>query len=375
MGSTNTNIREEKGMEIAKAQNQITRITDEYYKVRSQTSNKEYEVKLVGSNWKCTCPDSVFRHIKCKHAFSIEYSISIRQEAEARKPIIIQPITTSRCIRCQSEKLVKFGLRHNKYGNIQKFQCKDCKKHFTINIGFEKMKHDPRGITTAMQLYFSGESLRNVSKSLKLLGMDVTHQTVYNWIKKYTKIMQEYSEKLKPQVSSTWRADELFLKIRGDLKYMYALMDDETRFWIAQEVASTKYTHDVSKLFKEASRITERKPKVLITDGAYNFKTAFYKEYWTKEKKTRPLHIQHIHFNGDMNNNKMERLNGEVRDREKVMRGLKINETPILKGYQIFHNYIRPHMGLDGKTPAEACGIKIEGQNKWVTLIQNASKK
>ena len=32
-------------------------------------------------------------------------------------------------------------------------------------------------------------------------------------------------------------------------------------------------------------------------------------------------------------------------------------------------------MGLDGKTPAEKCGIKIEGNNKWLTLIQNASKK
>ena len=77
---------------------------------------------------------------------------------------------------------------------------------------------------------------------------------------------------------------------------------------------------------------------------------------------------------GDHNNNKMERLNGEVRDREKVMRGLKKVDTPILTGYQIFHNYIREHGGLDGKTPAEACGIIIEGENKWITLIQNAIK-
>jgi hypothetical protein len=39
---------------------------------------------------------------------------------------------------------------------------------------------------------------------------------------------------------------------------------------------------------------------------------------------------------------------------------------------QIFHNYIRTHEGLEGKTPAEACGIKIDGKNKWITLIQNA---
>jgi hypothetical protein len=68
----------------------------------------------------------------------------------------------------------------------------------------------------------------------------------------------------------------------------------------------------------------------------------------------------------------MERLNNEIRDREKTMRGIKTIETPILKGYEIYHNYMREHEALDGKTPAEKCGIKIEGKSKWKTLIQNA---
>lgn len=86
-------------------------------------------------------------------------------------------------------------------------------------------------------------------------------------------------------------------------------------------------------------------------------------------------HIKHIRLEGDMNNNKMERLNGEFRDREKVVRGLKKEESLLLSGYQIYHNYVRPHMGLDGKTPSEVCGIEIEGGNKWLTLIQNAKRQ
>jgi hypothetical protein len=65
-------------------------------------------------------------------------------------------------------------------------------------------------------------------------------------------------------------------------------------------------------------------------------------------------------------------MNGEIRDREKVMRGPKKVDTPILAGIQIYHNYLRPHEALDGKTPAEAAGIKVDGDNKWQTLIQNA---
>jgi hypothetical protein len=55
------------------------------------------------------------------------------------------------------------------------------------------------------------------------------------------------------------------------------------------------------------------------------------------------------------------------------MRGLKRKDTPILKGLQIYHNFVRPHMGLDGYTPAERAGIRIEGVDKFMTLIQNAS--
>lgn len=69
----------------------------------------------------------------------------------------------------------------------------------------------------------------------------------------------------------------------------------------------------------------------------------------------------------------MERMNGEIRDREKVTRNLKKTSSPILTGLQIYHNYVRPHMALEGETPANKAGIQIEGENKWLTLIQNAA--
>jgi hypothetical protein len=70
----------------------------------------------------------------------------------------------------------------------------------------------------------------------------------------------------------------------------------------------------------------------------------------------------------------MEAFNGTVRLREKVMRSLKREDSKILDGYQIYHNYVRGHEALDGKTPAEASGIQVQGENKWLTLIQNASR-
>jgi transposase-like protein len=234
------------------------------------------------------------------------------------------------------------------------------------------MKHNPQGITTAMQLYFSGESLRNVSRSLRLIGVQVSHQTVYKWIEKYTALMEKYLDKITPNVSDTWRADELFLKVKGNMKYLYALMDDQTRFWIAQEVADTKYSADIRPLFKQAKAMADKNPRTLITDGAPNFHEAFMDEFYTSKLATRPEHIRDITLDGERHNNKMERMNGEIRDRERVMRTLEKSDSPILTGYQLFHNYIRPHMALNGRTPAEAAGIRVEGPNKWLTLIENA---
>ncbi len=57
------------------------------------------------------------------------------------------------------------------------------------------------------------------------------------------------------------------------------------------------------------------------------------------------------------------------------MRTLEKPDTAILKGMQIYPNYVRHHEALKGKTPSEQAGIKIEGENKWLTLIQNVSKK
>jgi hypothetical protein len=32
-------------------------------------------------------------------------------------------------------------------------------------------------------------------------------------------------------------------------------------------------------------------------------------------------------------------------------------------------------MAIGGKTPPELAGIEIKGENKWITLIQNAAKR
>lgn len=137
----------------------------------------------------------------CKHIWAVEISIGMRQQAKPK--IMLESITVTKSPVCDSINIKKDGIRHNKSGDLQRYECMECGKWFSVNIGFEKMKHNPKAITTAMQLYFGWESLRNTQRSLEFIGTKVSHSTVANWIEKYVAIMKGYVDNIKPNVSQT----------------------------------------------------------------------------------------------------------------------------------------------------------------------------
>ena len=364
--------REMRGQSIAMNFGWVRRVDDTTYMVHSQRLDREYQVEQTETGWACECPDSQFRFLKCKHVWAVEISWTLRKRVE--QSVVIQPVTASACPKCGSASLLKKGLRRNKHIALQKWLCRDCGHWFTLNLGFEGMRATPEIITNAMQIYFAGASFRGVRDFLKLRGVKFSQQSVWNWVNRYTRLMEGYLESIRPQLGDTWRTDEMYLKFKGNMKFLFAMMDDQTRFRIAQQVAEHKGIADIRPMFREAERRAGKRPKVLISDGAQNFEVATRKEWYSMSKERRVTHVRDIRLEGQVHNNKMERQNGEWRDRERVMRSLKREDSPVLTGMQIHHNFIRPHMGLQGRTPAEAAGVRVEGENKWLTIIQNAAK-
>ena len=70
----------------------------------------------------------------------------------------------------------------------------------------------------------------------------------------------------------------------------------------------------------------KEKPKVVVSDGLRAYQKAFKKEFFTL-RKPRTKHVRMPRFVDRTNNNMVERLNGTVRERDKVMRGMKKEET------------------------------------------------
>lgn len=120
-------------------------------------------------------------------------------------------------------------------------------------------------------------------------------------------------------------------------------MDNDTKFQIAQEVDDSKFKHDAQSLLKMGKQVTKKTPSVFVTDGLPAYNDTFKKEFVPKNFLHKPSeHVKDIHFKNQVaNNNIQERLNGEFRDREKIFRELKKNDSPAIYGIKLYHNYIR----------------------------------
>ncbi len=68
-------------------------------------------------------------------------------------------------------------------------------------------------------------------------------------------------------------------------------MDDETRFWVARQLAKTKYTADTTYLFKKGNEIAEINPNTWIRYGVPNFHPAYNKEFYTNTKPKKNISI------------------------------------------------------------------------------------
>src|SRR5659263_87169 len=112
--------REDRGKAIAEKNGQIIRINDNTYKVKSQSSDTLYDITSTEIGWKCSCPDHQTRGLKCKHIHAVEISFNLREEV--KKTTTIQPLKITDCIFCHSINIKKFGIRHNKDFDVQKYQ-------------------------------------------------------------------------------------------------------------------------------------------------------------------------------------------------------------------------------------------------------------
>ncbi len=362
-----------KGMEIAQNGQEVKRLDESRYKVKSQSGNGAYLVSLKDPEWTCECADYKFRHTLCKHIHSVNFSRTLRNSiitSQVTVPRTTETQLPDECPYCKTDtEIVKRGTRKIQRGLTQLFWCKSCKRRFVADQGFTRRKASPHAITASMDLFFKGISVRKISDHLKqFYGLKVNASTVLRWIQAYIELMKQYANKIAPEVSETWHADETMLNVNGKWRWLWNLMDSESRFLISSRLTQTRKDHEARNLLLEGYRVAGKAPAQVITDGLPSYSSAMIDSLRMKGTK----HIRKPRFVDLTNNNRIERLHGSMKDRTKVMRAFDSDATAqqTMKGFQVYYNFIRPHMGLNGYTPAEVANVQVElGENKWRGMI------
>lgn len=353
-----------RGYAIIAKGDKISEIGDNVFSVPSQSKNDNYLVVKTEGKWICTCPDHKYRGVVCKHIHAVRFWLALHGELEEAT----EKQEEVSCKWCSSKSVIKYGKEARK----QVYKCQECQRKFVLNEGFQKLKYEPKIVTIALDLYFKGTSLRKISDHFKqFYGLNVHFATLYRWIDKYVELIGKYADSLIPQLSGKWNIDEMKLRCKGDWVWLWNVMDKDTRFLLASTISKNREIEDARRTFRIAKSRANSKPLTVTTDGLQSYQDAFRKEFFTlKNPRTQYVRSAGIR-SSRRNNNVVERLNGTVRERNKVMRGLKNENTVITKGFEIYYNFIRTHQALDGQTPAQKAGIGIGSEeNKWLQLIQ-----
>ncbi len=380
-----SNTREERAKEILQKGNP-EQFDDNSYLVPSQfDSNKKYHVTYFDSYF-CNCPDFIKRckgkGLYCKHIKAILLFKKLKnrydtEDLSQEVELIIDTPKKYLCLYCNSKDIIKSGKRKTQIGIKQRYECKKCKKRFVLSP-IPKIKGNEKLVCLAMDCYYKGLSYRDIADQFKqFYGLSLSHETIRNWVLKFSKIMEKYSKTLTPKTSGIWNADEtLILTKRGKDKnkpnmnydYVWNVIDNKSKFLLASiNSGRSRNKKDAQKVITEAYKQNVKMPNQIITDRNPSYQDGVRKTFrnWGAERKIK--HTSIVGHRKEVNNNAVESHHSQQKEFHRVRRGVT-NTQAYADGFKVYHNFIRQNV-KDKTTPAEKCGIGIGKNNKWEGLL------
>jgi putative transposase len=264
------------------------------------------------------------------------------------------------CKYCGSTHTRKYGL----YKGVQRYFCNDCGSKFKNDDTTFHMKTDANLVSSAVSMYFEGTPIRGIRRILlQEHGHSPSLTTIYEWIQKYTQYATDSVKGYQPKVGDLWVADETVLDIDGQQLWLWDLIDDKTRMLLSTRLSRSRTTRDAQMLMDKAVKTAGKSPKIIITDKLKSYLDVRY----DKDTEHRQGGIARV----EDNTQKIERFHQTLKQRTKVMKGLKNFETALdfTEGWLVHYNYLRPHESLQNKTPAEVAGIEYPYKN-WADIIR-----
>ena len=289
-------------------------------------------------------------------------------------PEFIEEIVSYRqiaCKYCGHNDLMKNG----SLNGVQYYLCKNCRHRSTGIETFPHHRYSKDTITRALTYYYNGMSYKGVVNSFDDLdNIRLSKSTIWDWVIKFTREVIPYVKHVKPRkIGDSWFADETMIKMHGKNRWLWAVIDEDTRYLLACNLTVNRTTKTATKLFYDAYLHAGRKPFTISTDKLQAYEGAFKKVFLRRFGKDKSYHLQSHGFRSPTNTNLIERWNEYIKQRSKVMRYFKRPDSAftVLQGIIINYNYLWEHSTLDNQVPAQVAGINVEGLGikNWGDLI------
>ncbi|PVE20190.1 IS6 family transposase [Microvirga sp. KLBC 81] len=179
-------------------------------------------------------------------------------------------------------------------------------------ISYARHQFPPEIIQQAIWLYLRFTlSYRDVEELLAERGLEVSYETIRQWVLKFGPAFAHNLRRLRPRPTGTWHLDEMVIAIQGRRLYLWRAVDSEGKI-LDILVQSRRDKAAALKLMRKLLKKQGVAPSVLVTDKLPSYGAA-----------GRELGLSAHHEQGLRKNNRAENSHQVVRRRERKMQGFK----------------------------------------------------
>ncbi len=220
------------------------------------------------------------------------------------------------CPHCSSTRTHKDG--RDRAGK-QRHRCSLCGRSFTNQTGTPFTHHRwlPDVIMMAVRWYFRYRmSAANVRDLLAERGMDVSRQTVADWVQKFGVLLAAPGRRYAKRVGKRWFVDETYVRVGKAWAYLYRAVDEAGQV-VDLLLREKRDLESATAFFKQAIKRRGVIPAEVITDKHRAYLRAVKQHAPNATHRRTGLHRQRA-----LTTQPIERSHIAIKDRVRPMRGL-----------------------------------------------------